>query len=33
MDKVDRPDKEKAEWVKLEFLMDPENTDSDYKCS
>jgi hypothetical protein len=25
MDKVDRPEMEKSEWIKLEFLMDPDN--------
>jgi hypothetical protein len=25
MDKVDGPDVDKSEWIKLEFLMDPEN--------
>jgi hypothetical protein len=25
MDKVDGPDEDKSEWIKLEFLMDPEN--------
>jgi hypothetical protein len=25
MDKVDGPDKEKYEWIKMEFLMDPDN--------
>jgi hypothetical protein len=25
MDKVDRPDADKSEWIKLEFLMDPNN--------
>jgi hypothetical protein len=24
MDKVDRPDADKSEWIKLEFLMDPD---------
>jgi hypothetical protein len=24
MDKVDGPDEEKSEWIKLEFLMDSE---------
>jgi hypothetical protein len=25
VDKVDGPDADKSEWIKLEFLMDPEN--------
>jgi hypothetical protein len=25
MDKVDGPDTDKSEWIKLEFLMDPDN--------
>jgi hypothetical protein len=25
MDKVDEPDADKSEWIKLEFLMDPDN--------
>jgi hypothetical protein len=25
MDKVDRLDADKSEWIKLEFLMDPDN--------
>jgi hypothetical protein len=25
MDKVDEPETEKSEWIKLEFLMDPDN--------
>jgi hypothetical protein len=25
MDKVDGPDVDKSKWIKLEFLMDPEN--------
>jgi hypothetical protein len=25
MDKIDRPEAEKSEWIKLEFLMDPDN--------
>jgi hypothetical protein len=25
MDKVDGPDVDKSEWIKLEFLMDPDN--------
>jgi hypothetical protein len=24
-DKVDGPDADKSEWIKLEFLMDPDN--------
>jgi hypothetical protein len=30
MDKVDGSDADKSEWIKLEFLMDPENPDSKY---
>jgi hypothetical protein len=30
MDKVDGPDKDKSEWIKLEFLMDPDNPASKY---
>jgi hypothetical protein len=30
VDKVDRPDVEKSEWIKLEFLMDPDNPASKY---
>jgi hypothetical protein len=26
MDKVDGPDADKAEWIKLEFLIDADNT-------
>jgi hypothetical protein len=26
IDKVDGPDKDKCEWIKLDFLMDPDNT-------
>jgi hypothetical protein len=25
VDKVDGPDADKSEWIKLEFLMDPDN--------
>jgi hypothetical protein len=25
MDKVDGPDADKSEWIKLEFLIDPDN--------
>jgi hypothetical protein len=25
LDKVDGPDTDKSEWIKLEFLMDPDN--------
>jgi hypothetical protein len=25
MDKVDRTDTDKSEWIKLEFLIDPDN--------
>jgi hypothetical protein len=25
MDKIDGPDADKSEWIKLEFLMDPDN--------
>jgi hypothetical protein len=25
MDKVDRPDADKSEWIKVEFLTDPDN--------
>jgi hypothetical protein len=25
MDKVDSPDADKSEWIKLEFSMDPDN--------
>jgi hypothetical protein len=25
MDKADGPDADKSEWIKLEFLMDPDN--------
>jgi hypothetical protein len=25
MDKDDRPDTNKSKWIKLEFLMDPDN--------
>jgi hypothetical protein len=30
MDKVDGPDADKSEWIKLEFLMDPDNPASKY---
>jgi hypothetical protein len=30
MDKVDGPDADKSKWIKLEFLMDPDNPDSKY---
>jgi hypothetical protein len=33
MDKVDGPDADKSEWIKLEFLMDPDNLALDYKYS
>jgi hypothetical protein len=33
MDKVDGPDMDKSEWIKLEFLMDPNNLAMDYKHS
>jgi hypothetical protein len=26
IDKVDEPDTDKTEWIKLEFLMDPDNS-------
>jgi hypothetical protein len=25
LDKVDRPETNKSDWIKLEFLMDPDN--------
>jgi hypothetical protein len=28
MDEVDGPDIDKSEWIKLEFLMDPDNSAS-----
>jgi hypothetical protein len=31
MDKVDGPDTDKSEWIKLEFLIDPDNSALDYK--
>jgi hypothetical protein len=31
VDKVDGPDAEKTEWIKLEFLMDPDNPALDSK--
>jgi hypothetical protein len=33
MDKVDGTDADKAEWIKLEFLMDPDNPASGFKYS
>jgi hypothetical protein len=33
MDKVDGTDAEKSEWIKLEFLMDPDNPALDSKYS
>jgi hypothetical protein len=33
MDKVDGPDADKSEWIKLESLMDPENPALDSKYS
>jgi hypothetical protein len=30
MDKVDGTDVDKSEWIKLEFLMDPDNPASKY---
>jgi hypothetical protein len=30
IDKVDGTDADKSEWIKLEFLMDPENLSSKY---
>jgi hypothetical protein len=30
MEKVDGPDADKSEWVKFEFLMDPDNPASRY---
>jgi hypothetical protein len=30
VDKVDGPDADKSEWIKLEFLMDPNNPASKY---
>jgi hypothetical protein len=30
MDQVDGPDADKSEWIKLEFLMDPDNPASKY---
>jgi hypothetical protein len=32
-DKVDEPDADKSEWIKLEFLMDPDNPASCSKYS
>jgi hypothetical protein len=31
MDKVNGPDADKSEWIKLEFLMDPDNPASGFK--
>jgi hypothetical protein len=33
MDKVDGPDADKSEWIKLEFLMDSDNPALDSKYS
>jgi hypothetical protein len=33
MEKVDGPDADKSEWIKLEFLMDPDNPESGSKYS
>jgi hypothetical protein len=33
MDKVDEPDTDKSEWIKLEFLMDTDNPESGSKYS
>jgi hypothetical protein len=33
MDKVDETDTDKSEWIKLEFLMDPDNPASGSKYS
>jgi hypothetical protein len=30
MDKVDGPDADKTEWIKLDFFMDPDNSASKY---
>jgi hypothetical protein len=30
VDKVDGPDADKSDWIKLEFLMDPDNPASKY---
>jgi hypothetical protein len=30
VDKVDGPDADKSEWIKLEFFMDPNNPASNY---
>jgi hypothetical protein len=30
MDRVDGPDMDKSEWIRLEFLMDPDNPASKY---
>jgi hypothetical protein len=33
MDNVDGPDADKSDWIKLEFLMDPDNPALDSKYS
>jgi hypothetical protein len=33
MDKVDKPDLDKSDWIKLKFLMDPDNPASGFKYS
>jgi hypothetical protein len=33
VDKVDGPDADNSEWIKLEFLMDPDNPPLDSKYS
>jgi hypothetical protein len=33
MDKVDRPDTDKSEWIKLAFFVDPDNLASSFKYS
>jgi hypothetical protein len=33
MDKVDGTDLDKSEWINLEFIMDPDNSDLDSKYS
>jgi hypothetical protein len=33
MDKIDGDDADKSEWIKLEFLMHPDNSDSGSKYS
>jgi hypothetical protein len=30
MDNVDGPDADKSEWIKLDFLMDPDNPTTKY---